>query len=358
MNKFIFSLVLALTAGAISLLTGRNRRQLQKIPKGMVILCQPPGKRYVLYALGVLVFALVAFFSVLYILDGAPEDARLMWGLCVALAVFLLFVTILGGNMMARDCVYFDREKLQIEKPFRKPRVVSWQVVRKIGGNFDREVRLYLADGTRVLAADSGMVNYELFCGVLKESCPGASSYYQSLTYDEPEKRVLRYGTEYYVLAVMGILILLVYLAMLASLDGGEFLQQARRSGLSQWAAVWFAPICGVVSIIALFIFCSTRIEYSQESLVLKYPLRKRQELYWKDIRQVEVIPAKKREDESRKKLRLYTDADVYRLDLGLLTHGRDGFLTELAKRIDRYHIPCTGAGRGLGKTKPQMPRK
>ena len=358
MQKLLFSLVLALTAGVISLLTGRNRRQLQKIPKGMVILCQPPGKRYILYALGVLVFGVVAFFSLLYILDGAPENARFMWGLCVALAVFLLFLTILGGNMMARDCVYFDREQLQIEKPFRKSRTVSWQEVRRVSGSFDRAVQLYLADGTRVLAADSGMVNYELFCGVLKERCPGAASYYQSLTYDEPEKRVLRYGPEYYVLAGMGLLILLVYLAMLASPDGGAFLREALHSSPSQWAAVWFAPVCGAASAVGLFILCSTKIEYSQEGLVLKCPLRARRMLYWKDIRQVEVLPAKKRAEESRIRLRLHTDQGVYKLDLGRPTHGRDGFLTELAKRIGHYRIPCTGAGRDQIHPRPQMPRK
>ncbi len=68
---------------------------------------------------------------------GSSQKFPKAWGLCVALAVFLLFVTIPSGNMMARDCVYFDRE-----------------------------LRLYLA-------ADSGMVNYELFCGALKERCPG-----------------------------------------------------------------------------------------------------------------------------------------------------------------------------------------
>ena len=43
-----------------------------------------------------------------------------MWGLCVAMAVLLLFVTILAGNIMARDCVYFDDEKIQIEKSVQK----------------------------------------------------------------------------------------------------------------------------------------------------------------------------------------------------------------------------------------------
>ena len=126
MEKLIFTLVLVLLAGVISLLTGRNRRQFAKVPEGMGILCQPPGKRYLLYALGVVVFAVVMFFSVLFVMDGAPENARLMWGLCVALAVLTLAVCIVGGNMMAQDCVYFDGEKVQVNKPFRKPQTFRW----------------------------------------------------------------------------------------------------------------------------------------------------------------------------------------------------------------------------------------
>lgn len=57
MDRLLFALALVLTARSISLLTGRNRRQLQKVPEGMSILCQPPGKRYILYALGVVVMA-------------------------------------------------------------------------------------------------------------------------------------------------------------------------------------------------------------------------------------------------------------------------------------------------------------
>ena len=61
MDRLLFALALVLTARSISLLTGRNRRQLQKVPEGMSILCQPPGKRYILYALGVVVMAVVLF---------------------------------------------------------------------------------------------------------------------------------------------------------------------------------------------------------------------------------------------------------------------------------------------------------
>ena len=54
MNRLIFILALALLASIIFLITGRNRRQIKRIPPGMSILCQPPGKRYLLYALGVI----------------------------------------------------------------------------------------------------------------------------------------------------------------------------------------------------------------------------------------------------------------------------------------------------------------
>ena len=63
MGKLIFSLVLLLTTEIIYLITGRNRRQIARIPKGMAILCQPPGKRYVAYAVGVVQLLFVAFFK-------------------------------------------------------------------------------------------------------------------------------------------------------------------------------------------------------------------------------------------------------------------------------------------------------
>ena len=82
MNKLLMKLLLLGIAGAIYLLTGRNRRQIEKIPEGMEILCEPPGRRYLVYALGVFVFLGIMLISVLYIMDGAPKEARGMWAVC------------------------------------------------------------------------------------------------------------------------------------------------------------------------------------------------------------------------------------------------------------------------------------
>ena len=49
MDRLIFYLILVLTAGLISLITGRNKRQIRRIPEGMGIMCQPPGKRELLW---------------------------------------------------------------------------------------------------------------------------------------------------------------------------------------------------------------------------------------------------------------------------------------------------------------------
>lgn len=63
----------------------------------------------------------MGIFSILYIMDGAPGEARGMWSLCVAMAILLLIVTIFAGNIMARECIYFNGDTIQIEKPFRSP---------------------------------------------------------------------------------------------------------------------------------------------------------------------------------------------------------------------------------------------
>lgn len=131
-----------------------------------------------MYALGVVVFVTVMIFSVLFIMDGAPENARGMWALCVAMAVFTLALCIFCGNVMARDCVYFNGEEFQIAKAFRKPRIVKWYEIQRIDGNLDKAVKLYLLDETKILTADISMVNYELFCKVLKLKCPAVVAKY------------------------------------------------------------------------------------------------------------------------------------------------------------------------------------
>ena len=349
MEKLLFTLALVLTAGLLSLLTGRNRRQLEKIPDEMEILCQPPGKRYVLYAMGVLVVAVVAFFGVLYIMDGAPEEARSMWGLCAAVAVLTLVVCIVGGNMLAKECVYFGEEQLQINHAFRKPQTYPWNEIRTIKGSFDHEIKLYLLDGTKILTAGIGLINYEGFCAVLKAKCPAATAeYYRQQTNEQPQKCVLRYGAEYYLLAVMGILMLLVYLAMLASESGAAFAQGLLQSGSdpSEWFALWFAPVSGVLGIAALFIFCNTKIQYSPEGLTLKYPLRKKQELLWSQIQRIETVLEKKQGKMTWKRLRLYTKEGVYKIELSHLTYGKDGFMTMLVAKVKKYEIPCSAARR------------
>ena len=342
MEKLLFTLILVLAVGIIYLITGRNRRQINKIPEGMAILCQPPGKRYVVYALGVLAVVFVGIFSILYIMDGAPREARGMWSLCVAMAILLLIVTIFAGNIMARECIYFNGDTIQIEKAFQKPRTVRWQEIRKIDGSFDNMVNLYLSDGTKILTVGIGMVNYELFCDVLRKKRPETVAvYYRSQVYESPQKRILRYGTEYYILAGLGILILLEYLAMLLLSGEENPLRGFSQSEPSEWFSLLFAPIYGVACLIFLFIMCNTRVWYSEEKMMIKHPIRKETELYWRNIQRIEAVTAVKQGKRTWKKLRIYTKEGVYKISFAYLTHGKDDydFMAEVLKMVEKYEI-------------------
>ena len=128
--------------------------------------------------------------------------------------------------------------------------------------------------------------------------------------------------------------------AMLAQLGVGQVMELTLEREPSQWFAIWFAPVCGLVSVVGLFICVTTSIRYSREKLVLRYPLRKKRELYWREIERVEMVPVKG-QVRGWKTLRLYTQGRVYKLNLARLRRGRDGFMTELYQMAERYEIPC-----------------
>ena len=344
MERLIFTLVLALTARLIYRITGRNRRQLDRVPEGMELLCEPPGKRFVLYALGVLVLGIVLFFGMLYLMDGAPEETRPMWGLCLALAVLVLGICLLGGRMLEQECVYFNAEELQIERAFRKPQTFRWSEITSVKGSFDSVFRLYTLDGIKVLTVHSGMVNYPLFLRVFKAHCPAAACHNQEHFFDPPQKCVLQYGPEYDLLAVMGVLIFAIDLVFLFSADMDALLRELHPHSLSEWFALLFAPVCGVVSLAFLLVFRRTKIEFSPEKLFFHFPLRKPQELFWRELQQVEIVPSRQPGRENWKRLRLYTADHTYRIDLQHLTRGKDSFLTVLLHAVDQYDIPCTRA--------------
>lgn len=347
MTRLIFVLILLLIAALIYEITGRNRRQLSKIPEGMSLLCQPPKMRYIVYALGVFTVIFIGIVSMLYIVAGAPEEARQAWGVCVALAVLISALTVFIGNIMAKQCVYFNSEKIQAEAAFQKSRIIKWSEIRKIDGNFDSVVNLYLADGTKFLTVSIGMINYEVFCEVLKKKSPEAvQKYYQSKTYEHVQKRLLRYGTEYYIVAICGIILLLGYLAAAIFMDGDSLLQLFLDSEPSEWFSLLFAPVCGVAGLIFLFIMSNTKVNYTEEKIILKYPLRAKSELYWPNIRKIEVVPVVKYGVRTWKNLQISTDQATYRINFELMKYGKDDFITEIQKMIQKYEIPCTASGK------------
>ncbi len=339
MEQVLFKVVLILLMVAIYFVTGRNKRQIDKIPDGMALLCPSPAYRYVMYALGVIVFVMLIIFTGLYIMDGAPQGAGIILSFMTTGVVFFVMMLVCG-NMAAKECVYFNYETVRMEKVFRKPKTFRWQDVGKMKGRFENVISLYLLDGTKILTVRNGMINYDFFCEVFKQECPQVvKGYYRQQRYEKPQKCIMKYGTEYYLLSWMGIAIMLMYLAIIFSGGYDSFRQMVLHSKPSEWYSLFFAPVCGVAGIICLLIISNTKVDYSREKIAMKYPLRRKNEIYWMNLRKIKVVTGKKRGEIIWKKLWLYTDEKAYKLNVEFLTYGQDGFKDELFEMVERYDI-------------------
>ena len=221
--------------------------------------------------------------------------------------------------------------------------------MERLEGSFDAALSLYLLDGTKALTVDVGLVNRELFFSALRTARPElVAGHYREQPYDTPQKCVLQGGSEYYLLAVMGVLFLVLWLALFATSPDSNagLIQQMMEHGPEGWFAVWFAPVCGTAGLAALFVLCRTSVRWSREKLVLRYPLRGVREVYWRDIRRIEVRRAVKEGRPVWRGLRICTAEGTYKINLALLSHGKDAFLDHLADMTERYEILCVDEGK------------
>ncbi len=121
-----------------------------------------------------------------------------------------------------------------------------------------------------MLALNSSLINYNQFLKMIKLVCPELmADYYQTRSYEKPQKCVLRYGGEYYILVAVGFVITAMYLAILLSGDSSGLLDEMLHAEQSELFSLWFGPVCGLVSIIFLFILLNTSIRYSKEKMIL-----------------------------------------------------------------------------------------
>ena len=86
----------------------------------------------------------------------------------------------------------------------------------------------------------------------------------------------LRYGPENFLLAGLGIVIFLLYVAILATGDVVDLRDIFLESDPSKWFSIWFAPVCGVASFVALFILVNTSVRYSRGKYGLQISFAKK----------------------------------------------------------------------------------
>ena len=338
MERLIMYIILLGLALFIFLISGRNKRELKKIPEGMYIFTKNPMMRYIMYALGLFIFVFVGGGGVrCYIMDGV-EDAGIWFYICMALGILDPLICFLGGYLMYSSHIFFDDDKLLIGRPFHTPLRLTWYEIGEMRMKDRQSFVLYDRDGKPRVKAYIGMVNYDIFLRTAQRHCRPHLAENQQLERGEKEN-VLKYGGEYYVMAVMGLLVF--FMAMLLFLSSGESFHSFWMSRELNLFAKIFPIACGVGSI-GLLIYCRSRkVVYSTYEIQLHYLLKRTVTVHWKEINAVEL----RRKGSGAKKsyiVHLHTASGKHTLRSSRMRSGWDEFLPFLVEYCLNNEIPIT----------------
>ena len=126
-------------------------------------------------------------------------------------------------------------------------------------------------------------------------------------------------------------MIFLLYVAILATGDVVALRDIFLESDPSKWFSIWFRA-----SVRSGKLRCSVYIGEYQcavtpgKSMVFKYPLRRKHEICWRNIKKAELSMLRKEGKAHWKELRVYTEEKrkvMYKINLGVLTYGKDVIL-------------------------------
>lgn len=256
----------------------------------MKILRDSSKQVYLLYIVTIIMAVCVGFFSYMFFMDGAPQEARKMWLLTVMLMVLLFGAVVFFGYVSKKNRVEFDEGSIHIKRAFKKTRVVKWNEIVTVQGNVDDGFVICGQNNERLLIITQGMINYELFYRMLREKCGQCFEDYNNQAINE-EKQVLKISSEYLVAAVCGIALFGLYACMICCLPE-EFNKLMADASIGVFEKL-FAPVVGLVSIIALIVTLRKKIYYSKNGIIICSLLGQRSEVAWRELSKIEVATTK-----------------------------------------------------------------
>lgn len=171
MVKLIFMAILTGMAVLIFLVFGNNKRERKKVPSGMVICCDNPFMRYIVYALGVCIVLFVGACVLMCGYAGALHEAGTMMYVCIVLAVFIFFMCLFLGQMMAASFILFDDNCVVLNRPFRRQLVFQWYELGVPEQADANQFCLYDRNGKYCFRANANMINYDKLYHKVMQNC-------------------------------------------------------------------------------------------------------------------------------------------------------------------------------------------
>lgn len=169
--KYIIEVLIYAAIGAVTVLFGSSRREEKKVDSNKTVMRQPASLRYSMYFLGAMFMAIFCYLIVSAVRDGVLEEEP--WTLAGPFAGFLVgvFCVLCGYFLYARH-VFFDDEELLVGRPFKGLVCVKWQEISRMDMK-NGYIVLYGPDGKKLVKAQSGMDNYDMFALEAKRACSG-----------------------------------------------------------------------------------------------------------------------------------------------------------------------------------------
>lgn len=165
MIKLVLIFQILLLTVIIWLISGKGKRSFKRIPNGMNVLCVSPMTEYVLYGLAAFIFQFVTLFAFLCIDDIGLDEGIKAMALAIIVAVIAIAACIIAGYAINHSRVYFNDERIIVERPFRKSTVYERCDWGRTVAKGEGQIRfvLYSRDDTVIAEACYGMINFEKF---------------------------------------------------------------------------------------------------------------------------------------------------------------------------------------------------
>lgn len=298
----------------------------------MQVICNNTAISYMMYALGAVIFLFIGVISGISIQAGAWEEAAQYIILCMFLSVIILVSCILIGYGLHAERIYFNDQGLVIGRPFRPAYKMTWFEVGRLEIPDEYHMLIYDREGKIRANVCARMINYSAFYRTAAAQC---KPYLQENRTAVGSDRMITFGGESYVAAVMGIVLCLLPF-IFSKGDVRIIIDYLMSHDSSMLFPCLFPFAAGILGVWYLIYISSRKVVYNGYQIEFRYLLRKNAVIKWTEVEKINFSVDKLFR---RRNVTFICRKGRFTISSAWLTKGFQDFLRELPDIMKKYEI-------------------